>query len=143
MIGEEVNLASRLESGAKSYGIYFHSTYKTLEKAGLERYDWRYIDKVIFKGFSDWKQTVEILGYKSETNDKVKKLIKFFHQGLDYYYKRDWSNATKSFKTSLKYELISHSNNFNPSSIFIERCNYYDKNNPSSDWNGIYKLDRK
>jgi len=143
MIGEEVNLASRLESGAKSYGIYFHTTYKTLEKAGIDRYNWRYIDKVIFKGFSDWKQTVEILGYKDEKNESINKLIKLFHQGLNFYYKKDWESATKSFKNSLKYERIDNDKQNNPSSIFIKRCNFYKKNPPSEDWIGIYKLDRK
>ena len=42
-----------LESGAKSYGIYFHTTYKTLELAGISKYYWRYIDRVIFKGFTE------------------------------------------------------------------------------------------
>ena len=143
MIGEEVNLASRLESGAKSYGIYFHTTYKTLELAGLSRYYWRYIDRAIFKGFSDWKQTVEVLGYKNKRIDKIEKLIKYFHEGLSCYYKRDWKNATKAFEMSLKYELVSHSKNLNPSLIFIERCNNYKINSPPLNWDGVYRLDRK
>ena len=47
MMGEVVNLASRLETAAKFYGVYFHSTYKTLNEAGIERYEWRFLDKVI------------------------------------------------------------------------------------------------
>ena len=115
MIGEEVNLASRLESGSKLYGIYFHTTYKTLEYAGLDRYEWRYIDKVIFKGFTEWRQTVEIFGYKEKSNENTTKLIELFHKGLDYYYNREWDMAIHSFKYSLKYETFNHSNNLNPS----------------------------
>ena len=143
MIGEEVNLASRLESGSKLYGIYFHTTYKTLEYAGLDRYEWRYIDKVIFKGFTEWKQTVEIFGYKEKSNENTTKLIELFHKGLDYYYNREWDMAIQTFKNSLKYETFNHSNNLNPSNIFLNRSEKYKKNKPSKNWKGIYKLSEK
>tara|TARA_B110000116_G_scaffold271792_1_gene293706 strand:- start:1463 stop:2575 length:1113 start_codon:yes stop_codon:yes gene_type:complete len=143
MIGEEVNLASRLESGAKSYGIYFHTTYKTLQKADQDRYEWRFIDRVIFKGFTESKQTVEILGYKNKISEDTKILIKFFHKALNYYYNRDWVNAIKFFEKSLKYESVSKNSYLNPSAIFIKRCNLYIECNPSLDWDGIHKLGRK
>ena len=143
MIGEEVNLASRLESGAKSYGIYFHTTYRTLQKADQDRYEWRFIDKVIFKGFKESKQTVEILGYKNQISEDTKMLITFFHKALNYYYDRDWVNAIRFFKKSLKYESGSKVSNLNPSSIFIKRCNLYIESNPSLDWDGIHELGRK
>ena len=143
MIGEEVNLASRLESGSKLYGIYFHTTYKTLEYAGLDRYEWRYIDKVIFKGFTEWKQTVEIFGYKEKTNENTTKLIELFHKGLDYYYNREWDMAIQTFKNSLKYETFNHSINLNPSTIFLSRSEKYKENKPSKNWKGIYKLSEK
>tara|TARA_B110000438_G_scaffold270097_1_gene286991 strand:+ start:1 stop:1695 length:1695 start_codon:yes stop_codon:yes gene_type:complete len=143
MIGEEVNLASRLESGAKSYGIYFHTTYKTLQKANPDRYEWRFIDRVIFKGFTESKQTVEILGFKNKISDRNQKLITFFHKALEYYYDRDWINAAKFFEKSIKFELSQNKNDLNPSSIFIKRCNLYIVNSPPLTWNGIHELDRK
>ena len=143
MIGEEVNLASRLESGAKSYGIYFHTTYKTLQKANPDRYEWRFIDRVIFKGFTESKQTVEILGYKNQISDRNQKLIISFNKALKYYYDRDWVNAVKLFEKSLKFELSKNKDDLNPSSIFIKRCNLYIVNNPPLTWDGIHELDRK
>ena len=39
MMGEVVNLAARLESGAKLYGVYFLTTYDTLVEAGIEKFE--------------------------------------------------------------------------------------------------------
>ena len=44
---------------------------------------------------------------------------------------------------SLKYESVNHSDELNPSLIFIERCNYYKNKQTSSNWDGVYRLDRK
>ena len=143
MMGEEVNLAARLESSAKLYGISFHTTYSTLQNAGLENYEWRYIDRVIFKGFSEWRQTIEIVGYKDKVHNNILKLIKLFNQGLKYYYKQDWNNAIKYFERSKKYETNSSSENINPSNLFINRCHSFIKNKPDNDWDGHYRLDKK
>jgi len=143
MMGEEVNLASRLESGSKKYGIYFHTTYDTLKMAGINRYEWRYIDRIIFKGFTKHKQTIEIFGYKEKVHEDIIKLIKLFHQGLNFYYQRNWNEAMKIFKDCLKYETINHHANLNPSSIFLNRCKKYISEEPSSDWEGIISLKEK
>ena len=143
MMGEEVNLAARLESGAKLYGISFYTTYETLENAGLENYEWRYIDRVIFKGFSSWRQTVEIFGYKNKAHSDTSKLIELFHEGLEYYYKQDWDNAINCFKKSEKYETIYHEKDINPSVVFINRCYKFIDNPPIKNWDGHYKLIQK
>ncbi|MBI45199.1 MAG: hypothetical protein CMG66_03430 [Candidatus Marinimicrobia bacterium] len=143
MMGEEVNLASRLESGARLYGIYFHTTYDTLQKAGLDRYQWRYIDRIVFKGLKKYKQTVEVFGYKENNNNNNSKLIKLFHQGLEYYYNKDWDSAIRFFTNCLKYEIVEHSVDLNPSIVFLERCKKYKIKNPASSWNGIVKLNKK
>ena len=142
-MGEEVNLASRLESGSKRYGIYFHTTYKTLKVAGVNRYEWRYIDRIIFKGFTKHKQTIEILGYKGEVHQDTLKLIELFHQGLDFYYQKDWDQAIKIFENCLKYETIDHQSDLNPSTIFLDRCKKYKVEAPNPNWNGIIRLKEK
>ena len=143
MMGEEVNLASRLESGSKKYGIYFHTTYNTLEMAGIDRYEWRYIDRIIFKGFTKHKQTVEVFGYKGKVHKNTIKLIVLFHQGLNCYYQKEWEKAIKIFTNCLKYETILHDKNLNPSTVFIDRCRKYIIEPPPSKWDGIVTLKEK
>ena len=143
MMGEEVNLASRLESSAKFYGIKFHTTYETLKKAGLNNYYWRYIDRVTFKGFTEWRQTVEIFGFKDNTDNNLSKLINFFHRGLDHFYKRNWSKALKEFSKSKEYENYFNDEDINPSNIFIERCNKFISDPPLEKWDGHFRLEKK
>ena len=143
MMGSVVNLASRLESSAKYYGIYYHTTYHTIKEAGIERYEWRYIDRVIFKGLTKWNQTIEVFGYKGSVDKDIKKLIKNFHKGLEHYYEKKWDDALIFFEKSIKYETIPNKNNINPSKVFISRIKENKEKELSSNWDGVVSLDNK
>ena len=80
----------------------FHTTYKTLKATGVNRYEWRYIDRIIFKGFTKWKQTVEILGHKGKVDRDTETLVKSFNEGLDYYYKQNWDESNYKISKLLK-----------------------------------------
>ena len=111
--------------------------------AGINRYEWRYIDRIIFKGFTKHKQTIEIFGYKGEVDQNTMKLISLFHKALDLYYQRRWDEAIKIFKNCLKYETIDHYENLNPSTIFLKRCKEYIVKEPSDVWDGVINLEEK
>jgi len=143
MMGEVVNLAARLESGAKLYGVYFLTTYDTLKDAGIEKYAWRYIDRTVFIGFDKWYQTVEILGFKNKIPKEEKLLIENFQLGLQAYYNREWDKASLLFEKSKKYETIRHEEDINPSGIFIERIKLFRENPPDKFWDGSHKLEEK
>ena len=83
MMGDVVNIAARLESAAKQYGIFFHTTEETLFSANEKNYSWRYIDRVQFVGKTVWHQTVEILGFKKDEDNRIKKLTSLFNKGLE------------------------------------------------------------
>ena len=104
MMGEEVNLASRLESGAKFYGIKFYTTYETLKKAGLNNYYWRYIDRVTFQ-----KQIWQF--------NEISSLIKTFYSN---YIMRKYLNNSNIDKIEIRFTkvLTKYSTEYN-NSIFI------------------------
>ena len=143
MMGEVVNLAARLESGAKQYGIYYVSTHNTLLQAGIDKYEWRYIDRAYFMGFDKWHQIVEIMGFKDKISNDEKLLIKYFHKGLDLFYKQEWDEAEKMFLKSKKLETIKHSDLVNPSIIFLDRIKDFKISKPQKDWDGSFYLDEK
>ena len=143
MMGSVVNLAARLESAAKYYGIYFHTTYNTIKDAGIDRYEWRYIDRVIFKGLSKWNQTIEVFGYKGEVDKNINKLINNFHRGLECYYEKKWDEALLFFNKSNKYETILNKNTINPSKVFISRIKENQNQELPPDWIGVVSLDEK
>ena len=143
MMGDVVNIAARLESAAKQYGIYFHTTENTLVSAGLEKYIWRYIDRIQFVGKTVWHQTIEIIGNKKDITENEKKLITHFHKGLDYYYAQNWDNAIKEFLISNKFETNNGEKDINPSRIFIKRAEEFKKYPPRKGWRGAFILTDK
>ena len=143
MMGDVVNIAARLESSAKQYGIYFHTTENTLFSAKADKYSWRYIDRVQFVGKTVWHQTVEIIGHKNDEDERINKLIKHFHKGLDYYYKMDWVNAVNEFKKSSNFEINNGEKDINPSRIFIKRTEEFKSYPPRSGWRGAFILNDK
>ena len=55
----------------------------------------------------------------------------------------DITEAKKIFKESEKLEEIIKDRPTNPSKIYIERCNYFQKNSPGKDWDGIWTMKTK
>ena len=144
MMGDVVNIAARLESSAKQYGIYFHTTEETLFLTNSnEDYYWRYIDRVQFVGKTVWHQTVEILGHKNKENERLSKLIKHFHAGLKFYYKMDWDNAIYEFEKSSNFETNNSEKDINPSRIFIKRAEEFKNFPPRKGWRGAFVLSDK
>ena len=143
MMGEVVNLAARLESGAKLYGVYFLTTYDTLVEAGIEKFEWRYVDRTIFIGFDKWFQTVEILGFKGKIHQDEIMMVNIYQKGLEAFYNRKWEDAIKCFKESEKHETIRHKKNINPSMIYLDRAKQFFDNPPPKDWDGSFQLEEK
>ena len=143
MMGDVVNIAARLESSAKQYGIYFHTTEDTLIAAGENNYCWRYIDRVQFVGKTVWHQTIEILEYKHVNNDRKNKLVKYFNAGLNLYYNQKWDEAIKQFSNSIKYETNNDEKDINPSKIYIKRAEEFKIFPPRKGWRGAFVLKDK
>ena len=143
MIGDVVNIAARLESSAKQYGIYLHSTEETLENAGKDNYLWRYIDRIQFVGKTVPVQTVEIINFNEKNDSNVLKLVKTYHAALECYYDQKWDEAIELLTQSSKLEIYLHNNEINPSDIFLKRAKDFKNNPPNDDWDGSYKLTSK
>ena len=143
MIGDVVNTASRLESSAKQYGIFLHTTEETINNAGKENYIWRYIDKVKFVGKNIHIQTIEVLGFNNDKNNDLRDLADAFHKGLKEYYNRNWETAINNFQISDKYEKNQLDGKINPSRLYIQRAQIYKNNEPDSNWRGITNLKQK
>ena len=143
MMGDVVNIAARLESSAKYYGVYFHVTETTLNEAGKKNYLWRYLDRVQFVGKTVWHQTVEILDYSYNKNERLTNLTNNFNNGIECYYNHEWDNAIKFFEKSDKYETNNKINDINPSRIYIARALEFKEFPPRKGWRGAFVLKEK
>ncbi|MEE2877059.1 MAG: adenylate/guanylate cyclase domain-containing protein [Candidatus Neomarinimicrobiota bacterium] len=142
MMGDTVNIAARLEASAKLYGVYIQVAENTYT-AVKDQFEWRFLDNVRVKGKKKPVKVFELLAEKSDLDDDYCKLIPTFNEGLDLYLSQDWDKSLSAFKEAEALEEIFPARPTNPSSVYIERCEYLKKNPPGDDWDGIWTLTSK
>ncbi len=135
-IGDNVNLASRLESVNKIYKtniIISHSTYELIS----EYFVCRELDCLRVKGKKEPTKIYELLDERGAELSNNYDWIEQYHTALSLYQKGDWNKAIKLFK-----ELAQGPQKDNPSKVMLDRCIEL-KKNPPEKWNGILTLDIK
>jgi adenylate cyclase len=155
MMGDAVNLAARLEAGAKQYGIYTAVSEHTLnmeyvnEKGEKDRafnhVEARYIDNIIVVGRSEPVKIYELCAMKGGLTEHEKELFKLFGLGVKYYLDMQWRAAIECFIESMKYEHNPDAK-INPSKLYIKRCEEYIERPPvapGQNWDGVYRLTEK
>jgi len=138
VIGDGVNLASRIEGLCKEYGaniLISESTYHALKAT----YRSRQIDKVIVKGKSKPIIIYEIIDHHDEVSFPNQiKVLNNFANGVEFYNKLDWDNAINSFEMALSYFAEDK-----PSQIYLARCRSLKINPPGKSWNGVWVMGNK
>ena len=137
LIGDGVNLASRLESACKQYAAQLLISEYTFKKL-KGTYRVRDIDEVIVKGKTEPVRVYEVLDYHSaEAFPNLMEVVGHFKEGRKHFGAGDWNKAEASFRNTL----AAHPKD-KLSEIYIERCAYM-KANPPDHWDGVWKLDSK
>jgi adenylate cyclase len=138
VIGDGVNVASRLESASKQYGtrlLISESTYRKLRGT----YRIREIDRVIVKGKTAPVDVYEVLDYHTDTTfPSMMDVLGYFREGLARYRAGKWDAAVSSFKDALAL----HPDD-GVSQLYIERCLFFKENPPAEDWDGVWVMDTK
>ena len=96
MTSDDVNLAARMESGAKSWGVYTmcsQTTRAACELHGGDRVVFRPLGRIVVKGRAQPVPIHEIVGLKEQVTDATRECIALFAQGLDRYHAHDWAGA--------------------------------------------------
>jgi adenylate cyclase len=142
MMGDTVNIAARLESSAKQYGVYIHISEDTYN-AVKNQMTVRELDKVIVIGRSVPVQTYELIAEKGQEPELYKELLPRFHDALALYKKQEWDLASTAFETVEKLEDMVPGRKTNPSRVYIDRCAHLKQNPPGNDWDGVWTLTSK
>ena len=137
IMGNTVNLASRLEGVNKRYGTSILVTRATLDETG-DMFLARRLDKVRVVGISQPIQLYELLETKKEAEEWQLETVRHFEIAIALFEKQDWKTAARFFKNALEYNP-----NDNPSRFFFDLCETYRKKPPPKDWDGVYNLDSK
>jgi class 3 adenylate cyclase len=137
VMGDAVNLVSRLEGANKVYGSHSLVSEPAVKAAG-DAIEFREIDQVVVVGQSHPEAVFEIIGRKGETDEILLLLRDRYAEGLAAYRRRHWDDAREAFHGAL--ELVPGDG---PSTALLERINGFQANPPPVDWGGAWRLDQK
>ncbi len=135
VLGDNVNLAARLEALTRQYGVGLLISESTRDPLG-DDFLIREIDAVRVKGKKKPVKTFEVLAKAGteEDTDELRRLIDDFAQGLEFYRTRKWDEAQKIFNSFGE----------DPASVvFSERCNLLRDEPPGEDWDGVWIMTTK
>ncbi|MEF0941076.1 adenylate/guanylate cyclase domain-containing protein [Rhizobium sp. BR 362] len=136
VMGDVVNLASRLEGANKVYGTRNLVSEKTIAAAG-SALEFREIDRIIVAGQTRPEVVFEVLGRNGELTPERLASRDFYREGLAAYHERRWDDALRALKASL--EVIPDDG---PSSALLARIESLKTNPPSDDWDGSWRIEK-
>ena len=138
VIGDSVNLASRLEGTNKQYGTQILLSEFT--RAGVtDDQVLREIDLITVKGSHQPVSVFEALDYHTEeTFPNLPQTLETFEEGMRFYRSRQWKRSLECFRAAL---------DLNPkdsvSRIYVERCRQCLETPPPPDWDGVWRMTEK
>ena len=138
VIGDGVNLASRLESACKIYSAQILLSENTFHRLH-GTYRVRNIDQVVVKGKTEPIGVYEVLDHHTEDSfPNLMDVVSYFNDGMRNYRTTKFSNAIAQFEKALSLHPGDKL-----SSIYIERCRHLIENPPVDGWNGVWVMTQK
>jgi adenylate cyclase len=138
VIGDSVNLASRLEGANKQYRskiMMGQTTYKIVAPEVIARE----LDMIQVVGKTEPVKVYELMGLLSNGMPaNLKEFLELYAQGLVLYRQREWEKAIECFENGLKIRPDDY-----PAQIYIERSRMYQMTPPPEGWNGVFVLRSK
>jgi len=132
-MGDNVNLASRLENINKQYGTYLLISESTYE-AVKEHVICRELDMIRVKGKKESVKIYELIAKKEEQTNEINEKIHSYAEALMLY------RAKRFAEAQTKFELLRGDA---PSELFVQRCAGFIKNPPAEDWDGVWNFEVK
>lgn len=155
MMGDPVNLAARLEAGAKQFGIYTAVSEYTLNIAITDgqggnvpvrnMVEARFIDRIAVVGKSEPVEVFELVAMKGELTEQEQELFRLFAMGITHYQAQEWDEAIDLFTRAQAMERFPDAG-ITPSGVFIKRCHEYKEHPPvppGTAWDGVYRMTSK
>jgi adenylate cyclase len=138
VMGDSVNLASRLEGANKIYGTEIMIGRETWAEVN-DKFVTRPLDFIIVKGKTKPVTVFELLAEsESELPESKLKALELFGEGLTLYKRGDFVNARDIFQKALEVEP-----NDGPSKTYVKRCTGFIENPPDENWDGGWTLTEK
>jgi adenylate cyclase len=150
MMGDNVNIAARMESGAKLWGVYTMCTDTTRQecvKVDPSRILFRALGRILVKGRTQPVPIHELVALDGDATETMRECVAIFEEALAKYYARDWDGALALFRRS---ELLEPNGpgravgtSSNPSLVYIGIAEGYRLNPPPPGWEGVFEMTEK
>ena len=136
ILGDSVNLGSRLEGLTKVYGVDIITSEFT--KYAVPEYEYRELDRVRVKGKDKPVSIFEPLGLLENVSKSDRKLLRQFHIGIKQYRAQNWDAAEKEIfgLSQLEPERKIYK-------IYLNRIMHYRENPPENNWDGCFTHKKK
>jgi adenylate cyclase len=131
VMGDAVNLGSRLEGLTKQYGVRMIVSESTLQAA--PEFTYRELDKVRVKGKHKPIAIYEPLGVTADISPEQLQTLSQLNQGLHDYRQQQWDSAQLIFE-----QLAEQHPHDKLYPIYLERIAYYLESPPEADWDGAF-----
>ena len=136
VLGDSVNLGSRLEGLTKGYGVDLIVNEST--KAAVPDYIYRELDRVRVKGKDKPVTIFEPVGLRKDVEKPARDEIKLYDQAIKLYRNKDWDMAELSF-----LNLQKATSDKALYKLYSERIGVYRKEPPPDPWDGVWTHETK
>jgi adenylate cyclase len=131
VLGDNVNLASRIESLTKFYGAHIMVGEST--QRDQSDFVFRKLDRVKVKGKNRGIEIYEVLGRTMQLTPELAQELKQYHQGLDAYFAQKWDES---------YQIMNTLHEQHPDAkiykLYLERIQQNKEHPLPADWDGVY-----
>ena len=136
VIGDAVNLGSRLEGLTRTYGVDVVVSEYTVRAA--PEFVYRLLDQVRVKGRDTPLDIYEPIGPAAEITERTRNEAEAFDRGLALYRAREWPRAAAEFEDLVR--------DFGDSALYrmyLDRIQHFMSEPPPNDWDGVYDFKSK
>jgi adenylate cyclase len=137
VVGEGVNLASRLESANKQFGTDILIGQNT-EQLVRDTFVSRPVELLVVKGKTKPVQTYELIGRTGQIPDRMQTFVTEYTQGYHAYIGRDFERAKQHFGSAKSIYPVDKLVD-----VFYNRAQGFAESPPPEDWNGVFIMKTK
>lgn len=139
VMGDSVNLGSRLEGLTKEYGIKIMLSEFTHRRLTPGKFFTRDLDDIRVKGKNEPVKVFHLMRPDFFPQaEMIKTFIVTFEEGRRCYKEQNWAGAQKSFSACLQMKPDDKA-----SSMYLDRIEHYIEESPGQNWDGVYTFKHK
>jgi len=131
VLGDAVNLGSRLEGLTKNYGVNIIVSETT--RAEIPEFVFRELDLVRVKGKNEPVAIFEPIGHKNDLEESVTSELRAYKQALKHFRAQSWDKAELDFfnLTRLDPGRLLYQ-------VYLDRVSFFRNESPGDDWDGVF-----